>query len=315
MTIAMGVKLEAARTAFLTLGSEAFSGDKQTVSTLFSRKVPCPGTFLEIDSLGVVPAVSEITGSRQYSGLRAYVNRARVKRYGPAALLMPVLDIMQKTPEAIGQALAEYMGIAANFDEKPIQDFLITNPVGIDGVALVHDSHPFAFSGTWDNKTTNALTPDEFKIGIAAMQGLLLENGVPAGYSPRVLMVGPPNRKLGMDLCGNAMRVVPVNASGAEAYASAIAATAIPNTWMAGEIQCVVNPWWIGAYATNWLLIDNSRPANAAVIVGEAIPAAAYAITDPSAASMIEMSKATFYAEAQFALLGGNPMGLYGLLA
>ncbi len=313
MTIAGGVKLEAAKTYFIALGAGLF-GTSEEMYGVFAKKVPCDGTFLEVDTLGVIPAVQEINGSRPTTGLRVYQNRARVKRYGPAAIEIPILDIVQNSANVIESKLSEYLSRTAGFWEKPVTDFFLSNPTCLDGVALAHDSHPFgAAGGTWDNKTTVALSPDEFKTGVAAIEGLQLENGEPAGYSPNILMVGPSNRKLGMDLCSNAMRVVPISASGVEAYSSALAATAIPNSWIAGQITCVVNPRFVGTYATNWCLMDTKREDAKPIYVGEAIAPASYALTDPGTPSMIDRSAATFYAEGQMAMLGGLPFGIYGL--
>jgi hypothetical protein len=315
MSFAGNVKLEAAKTFFIALGAGLF-GSKESLYGVFTKTVPCNGSFLEVDSLGVVPAVQEINGSRPTTGLRVYQNRARVKRYGPAALEIPVLDIVTNSADIVASKLSEYLGLASNFWEKPVNDFFLSNPTGLDGVSLLNDTHPYGAAGaTWDNLSSNALSPDEFKIGIAAIEGLQLENGEPAGYSPNILMVGPSNRKLGMDLCHNAMRVVPVSAAGVEAYSSAVAATAIPNSWIAGQITCVVNPRWVGTYAANWCLMDTKREDAKPIYIGEAIAPASHALIEPNTPSMIDRSCATFYAEGQLAMLGGIPFGLFGKFA
>ncbi len=315
MGIAGGIRLEAAVSSYLALGAEVFAGGGVSLASIISRRVPCDGEYLEIDSLGAIPAVQEIVGSRRWGNVRAYVNRARVKRYGPDGLTFPILKIVNDRTGLVSIEIANYLRANADFMERPIWDFLITNPTGIDGVSILNDSHPYAYGGgTWDNKTTNALSPSEFATGIEAMEGLRLENGEPAGYYPDTLMVGPSNRKMAIDLCGTD-RVVPIAATGLEAYSSALAAAAKTNWIQETPIKVVVNPRFVGSYSTNWLLLDTKKEQARPIIVGDAMPPQAIAITDPQSTGMADRSEARFYAEGQSALMGGVPFGIYGLLA
>lgn len=312
MTIAGQIKLEAASTAFHAVSEEVFGGQRESLYGRFAHTMPCEGEFLELNALTANTIVREIVGSRRYGSLRGYANRVRVKRWGPDALRIPILKILKDSEQLTGSALRQYVDQVANFYEIPVTEFLLGNPIGLDGVALLSDSHPYGEAGaTWDNLSSDALSPSSFAAGITAMESLKLESGKPAGYYPDLLMVGPSNRKLAHDLCQNTMRVVPVSASGVEAYSSAVAAAAIPNTW-AGVITPVVNPLFVGTYASAWCLMDTKRPGARPIVVGEAIAPASHSVTDPSSANMVNNSEAVFYIEGQAAIAGNNPYAIYG---
>lgn len=306
------VKLEAARSSFLALGQEVFATQKNGMHMAYTRVVPCDAEYLEVDALGPNPAVVEQIGNRRWGSVRAYAVRGRVRRYGPDGLEYSILKIKNDKTGLIQQEIAAYGAALSNFYEKPVTDFLISNPTCLDGGALLSTTHSFGSAGgTWSNRGSAALSPSEFATGISTMEGLLFENGEPANYYPNVLMVGPSNRKLAMDLCKAPMRVVPVSASGVEAYASAVAATAV-NNWIFGEITVIVNPRLVGSCAAYWFLFDTRREVAKPIILGEAIAPQAYAVTDGNSQGMVDRSVARFYAEAWFALVGGAPYSVYG---
>lgn len=309
--VAGGVKLEAATTAFFTAADTVFkNGGLTPLGSLISERRPCNGTAFEVDALGPVPAVEEIVGTRQWANLRAYVNHVAVKKYGPKGLIFRIIDIENDPTGMISQKLSDYLGQTADYLEAPLWSFFFGNPTCIDTSALFATTHGYGAAGaTWSNKSTNALSPAEFFTGISSMAALVYENNEPAGYYPDVLMVGPSNEKMADDLCGPD-RIVPIAATGLEAYSSAIAA-ATKSNFISGRMKVVVNPRAIGTYDDYWYLLDTKRPAPP-VWVGDAQPMKAYAITDPGSSAMINSSSAVFYAEAYNALMGGIPYGCYG---
>lgn len=317
MTVIAGQLAQAAaNTAFLAKGEEIFGRPKEALYGLFTETVACDGQFLEVDAIGPAPVVREIVGSRRFASLRAYARRERVKRWGPDAIERPRLQVDKDKSGLEAKFLADYLSGNANFYEAPVTTFLFSNPVGIDGVSLLNDSHPYAFGGsTWDNKTTGALSPSEFESGISAISGLRLENGEPAGFFPTHLMVGPANRKMAHDLCVAGMRPFPMAGTGLEAYSSALAPTAIDN-WMKGQIQVIVNPRFAnGTNQDDWLLMDLSRPGAKPILVGEALAPQAHVVDDPRSEPMVQRSAYQYYIEGQAALAGFSPFGIYGKLA
>ena len=79
--IASDAKLEAARTSFLALGQEVFATQTNGMHMAYTRVVPCDAEYLEVDALGVNPAVVEQIGNRRWGSVRGYTSRGRVKRY------------------------------------------------------------------------------------------------------------------------------------------------------------------------------------------------------------------------------------------
>lgn len=313
--IAGNVKLEAARTAYQALGQQVFSGDRQGLWMEFSRVLPCDAEYFEVDSMGAVPAVQEIVGSRRWAAMRGYNNRSAVKRYGPDGYNIPILRILKDNTGIIEQELADYVRAAPAFWDKPLNEFLFNNPQCIDGTSLISTTHPYAFGGgNWSNKSTNALSPAEFFAAIAAMEALRLENGEPAGYFPRVLMVGPTNRKMALDLV-SADRIVPIAATGLETYGSGVVAAATRSNFLSNgdtPIRVIVNTRMTGTWDDYWYLIDTQLEAARPIIFGEAIAPATYSVIEPSAPQMIDKSQAQFYCEGQGAPLGGVPFSIFG---
>jgi hypothetical protein len=310
--VAGGIKLEAAVTSYSTVSADVFaSGSTGDLGGLIARHVPCGGTRFETDSLGVVPAVEEIVGSRSFANLRAYLNSAAVKKYGPKALEFKIIDIENDPSGLIPAKLAEYARGSKNWLDAPLWSFLFGNPTCLDASALFSTTHPFGAAGaTWSNTTTSALSPATFYTGITAMASLVFENSEPAGYYPDVLMVGPDLEKMASDLCGPD-RIVPIAATGLEAYSSAVAAATRTN-FMANKIQVVINPRMIGTYNDYWYLIDTKREGARPIVVGDAKPFQAFSVTSPESEPMVQRSAAQFYAEGYAGLMGGVPYSIYG---
>jgi phage major head subunit gpT-like protein len=310
--VAGGIKLEAAVTAYSTVAADVFkSGGLTDLGPLIARRVPCGGTRFEVDALGVVPAVEEIIGTRSFANLRAYVNSAAVKKYGPKALEFKLIDIENDPSGLIPAKLGEYATGMSDWLDAPLWNFIFGNPTCLDASALFSTTHPYGAAGaTWSNTTTSALSPSTFFTGISAMASLVYENNEPAGYYPDVLMVGPDNEKMATDLCGPD-RIVPIAATGLEAYSSAVAAAAKSN-WAAGKIKVVINPRMIGTYNDYWYLIDTKREGARPIVIGDAKAFQAYTVTDPQSEPMVQRSAAQFYAEGYAGLMGGVPYSIYG---
>lgn len=303
----------AANTAFLAAGEELFNRPKTALYGSFTWTVPCDGQFLELDAYGPPPAVRQIVGSRRWASIRAYAHRIPVLRWGPDGIERPKLAVDKDKSGAESTFLKNYLAQTGDFFEKPVTDVFLSNPKGIDGTALLSTSHPYAYGGsTWDNKTTTALGPEIFNTGIAAISGLRLENGEPAGFFPTHLMVGPALRKMAHDLCIASHRPVPLSAGGVEAYASAVAAVAVEN-FIAGQITPIVNPRFAnGVNDNDWYLMDLSKPMSMPMVVGEALAPGAYVIDDPNSEPVVQRANYGYYVEGQGGVGGFCPFGLYG---
>lgn len=311
-SIAGKIKQNAANTVYLAKGEEVFNRPKTGDWTLWTEQTSgVDGKTLEIDTIGPSPIVRELLGSRRYASLRAYAHSIRVKPYSTDALELSRADVELDKQGSITKRLVDYLNANANFWEKIATDVLLSNPIGVDNVALLSDSHPYGSGGAvWDNNTSDALSPNSFQAGITAMSGLLLENGEPAMMYPTHLVVGPSNEKMAKELT-MAMRPFPIAATGLEAYSSVLAATTIEN-YVAGQITPVISRRLVGTYANTWYLMDLSKPGVRPVILGEAIAPMAVSVTDPQSEPMLSRSKYAYYVEAYGAVGGFMPHCIYG---
>ncbi len=304
---------EALNTSFFAVGEEVFSKRGDSTYGLISHTVPADAKWFELDALGATGIVRELVGSRRFSNLRAYARRVRVKPYSTDALEIPILDIELDKSGLLASKLAAYAQSVSNFFEKPVLDEVLSNPTCIDGVTLIHGSHPYAYGGgTWSNDAAAALTPDTFNTGIKLMTSLLLENGEPANFFPTHLYCGPANRKMAFDLCENGMRPFPMAATGLEAYASALAPAAIEN-WMKGKITPVIEPRFAnGTNDTGWYLMDLSRPGCRPMAVGEGRAPRAQVADDPGCEPRLNRASNAYYVEGAAGVTGFMPHCIYG---
>jgi len=314
MSIANSIKLEAARTTFLALADGLFAGLKEVQSSIFTRQVPVAGNFLEINTLGATGKVAEIVGERKYLSLRAYVNRIRVKRWGPPALNLSAMDIDADTDGLVGNTLAQYMSTVEAFHEDPIFDTLLGNPTCIDGGALLSSTHPFgALGGTWSNLGSGVLTPARFFTTFSAQATLLLETGKSAGIRGDTLIAGPNNQKMLFDLTGTD-RVVPIAATGLEDYSAAVAA-ATKSNWAGSKVKGVMCDRIAGSGKDqSWFILDTRVEAGKPIVLGVRKAPFAQAVVDPSSARMVSHGEAEFYVEGWSAIGAGYPLGTAGYI-
>lgn len=303
MTIANAMALVAANTAFEAKGAEIFGGAAQSVYREFAEVRPHRGQFFTLTGIGATGEVEKINGSRRYNALRAYANTVNVDRYGPPAYRLPLMQVTQDLTGDVERALMGYLAQNADFFDAPVTSFLLSNPKGIDGVALLSDSHPFAPNGgTWDNLTSDALDATSFAAGVAAMAGFEYETGKNAGYRPTALMVGPTLRQMAFNLAGSPI-------------VGTTDGSSIPNWIQQGEIKVIVNPHFTGTHANDWMLLDLSPGKARPIVVAEVMAPVATAATSPDSQAMIDRSEAVYLIEAWAALAGCNPYAVYGKLS
>jgi phage major head subunit gpT-like protein len=303
----------AANTEFEAMANDIFNRKTDSVWTQLAKVVPCPGQYLELDAIGPSPAVAKMLGSRPFSSLRAYAKPTPVVEYSADGLELPRIVVEGDKSGIVRSRLADYLASVADFFEKPVIDLLLSNPVGIDGVSLLNDSHPYgAASGTWDNKTTDALTQTSLEAGIVAMRGLRFENGEPAGFFPTHLVVGPALEREALDLTG-ADRMIPVSNAGApDAAASVVAAVTLRN-WVGGRLQVfVVDRFANGTNDNDWYLMDLSKPNVRPLAVGQQLAPSGVVVDSPTSDAMVQRAAYQYYVSATAAITGYAPQCIYG---
>lgn len=303
-------------TEFTTMANDIFNRKTDSPWSVLAKVMPISGSSLELDAIGPSPAVQKMLGSRPFSSLRAYSKPTPAVEYTAEGLELPRSVVEGDKSGMVRGRLADYLAATADFFEKPVIDLLLSNPIGIDGVSLLNDSHPYgAAGGTWDNKVTNALSQTELEAGIVAMRGLRFENGEPAGFFPTHLIVGPANEREALDLVG-ADRMIPVSNAGApDAAASVVAAVTLKN-WVGGRLSViVVDRMANGTNDSDWLLCDLSKPNVRPLAVGQLIAPAGVVVDDPQAEAMIQRANYQYYVSACAAITGYAPHCIYGRLS
>lgn len=314
--IAGQLATSSANTAFQLAGQEVFSRLNNDAWGTFTYVVPCNGQALEVDVAGPSAEVRQLIGSQRFTSFREYARRIPVSPYRTDAIELPRQRVDLDRSGTVEQYLRDYLSANAMFWYKPVVDCLLSNPIGIDGVSLLNDSHPYgASSGTWDNKTTDVLSQTSLEAGYSAMTGLRLENGAPANIRPTHLLVGPAYEREALDLTG-ANRAIPYsNAGAADAAANVVAAVVMEN-WLKGRLQVIVEPRLAdGTHDSDWLLMDLSKPTAKPVIAGQAIAPQAVVVTSAESESMIQRDSYQYYVTGNAAIGGFMPHVIYGRLS
>ena len=316
MPIANQIATQGANTAYLAKGQEVFDKPEDGPWRSFVEEMPTDGQYLVLDQIGPAGRVRELVGSRAYASLRAYSKMVRVATYAQDAIRLARKLVDLDKSGGVTRRLANYLDTSKGIWGRVSVETLLSNPKGIDNVSLLNDSHPHSSTGsTWDNKTTAALDQAELKAGILAMEGLLLENGSPAGVSPTHLMVGPKLRRTALDLCG-AMRPVAVNSSGAPDATSSVVAAVMQENWLRGQLQVIVEPLFSdGTHDDDWFLMDLSKPGVRPIAFGEATKPYAVAVTSPDSPAMIENDEYEYFVQGDAAWGGFIPHCIYGRCA
>lgn len=167
--------------------------------------------------------------------------------------------VQYDTSGRVAQGLAAFVAESAILAEKRIFDLLVANSLlGIDGVTLLNDAHPYGNAGaTWDNLTTDALSFSSYNAAKAAMRVFTGENGEPYDVMPTHLFVPPALERVAKEITG-ADRPVPFSATAQDATSDILAATSIANAYQ-GDVTVVVTPRITTAAA--WFLMDLSKPS------------------------------------------------------
>jgi len=246
------------------------------------------------------PALRKFTGQVQFDVLRNYSLRVTKDRWD-AALRISADDVRGGS-QAIADAVGGFLAVNGNFREDLAMGALTAGSsnngrTGYDGVQLFSASHPHGYQGaTQSNVDSNALTYANLKAAHIAMNGLRKANGQYYNLDPDTIMVGPSYRFTAEELAGSRamIRTAAINASGAEATSSVVAAAGISNV-LAGRYNVVVDQRLaaIGS-GTMWYLIDSKAPK--AVRCGTAFGSLQFVSKDnPSDENYIRMNEFHYF--------------------
>jgi phage major head subunit gpT-like protein len=302
-----------ANTDFVTAANEIFNRRPNGAWSMFAKSFPITGKYLELDAIGPSPEVQKMLGSRVFTTLRAYGRNIPVVDYSAPALEIDRITVEGDKSGIVAGRLTDYLSAVSEFFEKPVIDLMLTNPVGLDGVALLSDSHPYGPNGgTWDNLSSDGLTQTSLEAGIVAMRSAKFENGAPQGFFPTHLVVGPGAEREALDLTG-ADRAIPYSSTGVpDATSSVVGVTTLRN-WVGGRLDViVVDRFADGTNDANWILMDLSKPNVRPIAIGELI--APRGVVDITGDAQTQRNANVYYVDAAAAIGGYAPYCMYGKL-
>ena len=247
--------LAGAQSAFVALFQEAFNAHSGPyLHDLLSLDYKTDARFVRVPVVASMPGLRRWTGSKYFKSPRAYELTNTILSY-EKSIELDRLDLDSQGSDAVAQQLSVFLGSAKRDLTKLLWTAIKANTwTGYDASTLLADSHPHTNS-SGDNLTTSALSHSALKSGKAAMRRFQDEDGNLLDMAPTHLIVGPAQENLAKELTG-AFRPVYVNASGAEATSSVVAATTSPNAFQ-GDMVVFVCPEIAG---NEWAIADLSKP-------------------------------------------------------
>lgn len=305
----------AANTDFLNMASSIFAGAPVGSWTRYTEQQTLTGQTMQLNAIDSMAVVETLRGSRRFTQMRAYSVQAPVLLHSTKALPLNATIVNGDKSGTVRRALDVYLQKAANFWDKPVVETLLSNPIGIDGVSLLNNSHPYGPNGgTWDNLTTDALSQNSLEAGYVAMISYRYESGEPGDFKPSGLVAGPANSRDAMDLLGS-NRVIPVsNAGVSDAGASVVAAVSQQN-WLVGQLDLLIEPRFAnGVNDNDWFIMDLTKPGVKPLALGILRGPRGVVIESPDSEPMMNRNEYVYFVDAEAAISGYAPQTIYGRL-
>lgn len=250
-------RIEAASRAWDISFQKLFEQSTPGLWSRFSRVMPADVLKTTLAFLGAMPTVRKWEGEKWRQAMRAYSYDITLAKYESTFELFRMAVRYDSTGAVAQRIAAFFQAIVDEFYDGPATAILTTNPNGYDGVALFSASHPHMNGGAGaSNYGTAALGFGAYEAAKIGIEELTDENSKPMKLAPKVLMVGPYNRKLGMEITGSKDRVLSVANDGLEA-GTRVAAAAVTNVFGGGEVELVVNPRLVGTSRKYWFLFSD----------------------------------------------------------
>lgn len=242
-----------ARTTFEALAENAIAGARsEGIWRLFAQEAKPNGSIAHEWSLpGAPPNWKQFLGQRVLDGFRKYTKRAPLKKYDKT-LALDRASVEYDQDGSTAAAMDNFFNDGETFFDKLCIEALAGNPTGLDGVALLSNSHPFANGGgTWDNLTTSALSFSSFNTERARMRALLQENGEPFNLNPSILICHPDDEEIALQIAGSDTKPVSVATDGT-LNSGGVGGAQIQNVFQ-GTFTVVTTPRFTSG---DWVIID-----------------------------------------------------------
>lgn len=306
-------KLDGARTRFEAASNQLFNGEGvEGTFTMFTMEetLDSGGIYSLIDS-GQTGLMRRWIGDKQEDSFRLYRKDIQVYPH-EKTFALPRRELIEDTTSAINRKIDTWLSTQAQVFDYRVWEKYLENPTGIDGVSLINDSHPFGEDGgTWDNKTTDALSYASYNSAKTAMRSIKGEGGRFMGIRPTHLFVGPALERPAKEITG-ADRPVVYTTAGAEATSgTANSAVTIPNVYQGDVTVVIVDHFADGTHDDDWVLLDATKGAMPMCLVHQRDPELIEQ-TDMGDERRFQRDEFLWSVEGDFGYDGAYPHVVYG---
>jgi phage major head subunit gpT-like protein len=260
--------LSNASTTFDTLAKQLFGGSNlpgEYANYTYTQTGVTTSTT-EKDVLANTPIMRKWVGPRREQRLRAYQQRIQLAPYEATLAIARMTLAYRDKQGQVADAIKQFLNNETVAYDLSVHAEYVSNsgagPTGYDGVSLFSSSHPHAPASTGgttqSNTNTLPFSAANLDAVIATMTSYRFENDTPMRIAPTHLRVGPKLARQAQAVIGTGVRLIAVNASGAEATSSVVAATGVENVYK-GVLQLIVDPNLIGTMDDWWEVLDLSK--------------------------------------------------------
>jgi phage major head subunit gpT-like protein len=210
-------------------------------------------------------------------------------------------DISDDNANILGGHIELLGDAGSRWGDDIVTDQLIaaTSTVCFDGQPFFSASHPVDMddptAGTYSNLlTTTALTKANYNAAFAAMQTFKGESGKPLEIQPTLLMVGPAQREIAMQIVNAELIAQDIGTAGG----------AVSNV-LRGEVTLIINPRLVADTTGAWYLFSTDRIKP--MIFQQREAPHPTQMVDPSNPKVFNQGKFTYSVEARGAAGVGLP--------
>lgn len=247
---------ENANTLYEAALSELFTVGPDDVARAMTASYSTSAKVGSINVLASLPQVEDWIGDKIFKAPRAYSFTTDIGKF-QASIELPRRDFEGDQLGVVNRQIQGFLANNRSWFTKLVTEKLLANTwTGYDGVTLLSNSHPDTDS-TGDNLSTAQLSFDAYKTARQAVYQFEDEYGTPVGGPPDILMVGPVNERLALEVTGS-LRPVRVAADGSVDAGTGIAAVNLEN--YIGDAAVVVNQW---IPDDSWFVVRGNAPGNA----------------------------------------------------
>lgn len=254
--------IDVASTTFNAVFDEVFAAQPPGPWSLYTEVVQTQSKINELDVLETMPVVREWIGPKVFQSIRASSLSATVKKY-EKSFAIDRLDLQADRTGMIGRRIRMFVGDSGQIYDKICLETLVSasgaGPTCYDGKAVFATDHPRSAGTTWSNKSSTAFSFIQHDAIMQAGAALRDDNNEPLRISYDTLIVGPKLFKLASEVTQSTERIIPIAATGAEAAASVVAGSTIPNVYGGGQMTLVVDPRLTGTYDDYYYYLDTKR--------------------------------------------------------